>query len=129
MNVTITNQIGESNDSAINELSKIIISNWDTLYEGARRLELNIPEDFYAPERIQGDGIRLHKHCGVKIIRIDSTTWHTYRRKKIVTEAQLTCAVKFVNVLFAHAEKNIRSVRIIVSTEKEGKNEKFHAIH
>lgn len=50
----------------INELSQFVKENWETLFLGATRLGCEIPSDYYAPERMQIGGTRLHRSIGVK---------------------------------------------------------------
>lgn len=52
--------------SFTNELSQFVKENWDVLFLGATRLGCEIPEDYYAPERVQIGETRLHKSIGVK---------------------------------------------------------------
>lgn len=52
--------------SFINNLSQAVKENWDVIFLGATRLGLEIPADYYAPERVQTGETRLHNSIGVK---------------------------------------------------------------
>lgn len=48
------------------QLDDFVRQNFDMLYEGACRLGCNIPEDYYAPRRVQLNSTRLHARVGLK---------------------------------------------------------------
>jgi hypothetical protein len=59
---------GESGTTkAWNQLSEFVMENFDLLYYGACRIDANIPDDYYAPRRIQINSTRLHLNQGLKI--------------------------------------------------------------
>lgn len=100
-----------------NQLDKFVKENFDLLYEGAIRLGLNIPADYYAPRRVQINHTRLHQASGLKI----ADGHHKYHDDAAINEDQLRQTVADLQQLIDAAAENIKppfSIQII-ENEKE----------
>lgn len=99
-------------DEAIEQvalLSKFVKDNWDALYIGATRLGCAIPEDYWAPERIQVGNTRLHFRIGVKY----ANGWK-YSNLVGPSEADLLQTISDIQSLVKAAEKKL-SCKVVVS--------------
>ncbi len=81
------------------QLDAFVRENFDTLYEGAVRINANISEDYYAPKRVQINGTRLHATAGLKI----ADGHHKYNDDNYPTEKQLRQTVSDLQALLDSA--------------------------
>jgi hypothetical protein len=104
MEKTITVKgLGENGFWVIREqLNDFVVENFDLLYEGACRLGVNIPEDYYAPKRVQINGTRLHCNQNLKY-----ASGHKYSDDIAPTEEQLLATVTDIQALLDAAGENI----------------------
>jgi hypothetical protein len=87
------------------ELDGFVREHFDALYAGAVRLQVNIPEDCYAPRRIEHENVRLHAKEGLK--RIGG--WHYHKsHPDALKEEHLLLAIAAVNQLLQEAAKEIK---------------------
>jgi len=75
---------------------------FELLYEGAARLNLHIPNDWYTVDRIQIGDTRLHKSIGLKYAH-----GHKYDEDIAPTESQLRQTVIDIQTLIDSATKTI----------------------
>ena len=103
-NVTLTcNGIGENGFMDLRkQLSEFVAENFNILYEGAMRLNLNISEDYYAPRRIQINATRLHANQSLKI-----ADGHHIKDDWFPSEKQLIQTVKDIQTLLDAAGEDI----------------------
>ena len=103
-NVTLTcNGIGENGFMDLrNQLSEFVYENFNILYEGAVRLNLNISNDYYAPQRVQINSTRLHASRGLKI-----ADGHHIDADYYPSETQLIQTIADIQKLLDAAGKNI----------------------
>ncbi len=85
------------------ELDLFVKQNFDLLYEGATRLEYNIPADHFAPRRVQINNTHLHKSQGLKY-----ASGHKYSEETAPTEEQLRETVRDLQQLIDVAAENIQ---------------------
>ena len=97
-----------------NQLNKFVETNFDALYEGATRLGMNIPRDYYAPERVQIKGTRLHEEQGLKY-----ADGHKYSDENAPTEAQLRQTVEDLRCLITAATEDIVAPFVLNIVENE----------
>ena len=84
-------------------LNDIVKDNWGLLFEGATRLGVHIEADYYAPDRVQINGTRLHNSQGLKY-----ADGHKYDSYRDITEAQLINTVQDIQVLIDAASEVVK---------------------
>ena len=84
------------------QLDAFVQNNFNLLYEGAVRLGLNRPSDYWAPRRIQINNTRLHAAQGLKY-----ADGHKYCDPSAPTESQLRQTVKDIQALIDAASAEI----------------------
>lgn len=84
------------------QLNEFVKNNFNLLYEGAVRLGCNIPEDYYAPRRVQINDTRLHESIGLKY-----ACGHKYNDESAPSEEQLRQTVNDLQELIDAASENI----------------------
>ena len=100
-----TKKIGKNQRFEIlSALSKVVEEHWDTLYEGAVRLGVNIEKDSYAPQRMQINNTRLHADYGVKY-----ADGHKYSNPIAPTEQQLKQTAADIQALFDSAAIEVKT--------------------
>jgi hypothetical protein len=95
-----------------NQLNDFVKENFALLYEGAIRLEKNIPEDYYAPERVQINETRLHAETGLKY-----ADGHKHDEDSPPTEKQLRQTIADIQLLIDEASKEIKPPFTLVVKE------------
>ena len=96
-------------------IDNFVFQHWDTLYEGAVRMGLNIEADYYAPQRIsltmENEGqTRLHRTMGLKYVN----GWK-YNSDSPPSDEDLEIAIKHINRLIVAAESEVKSkIKIVV---------------
>ena len=96
------------------QLNNFVIENFDTLYEGAVRLGCEIPEDYFAPSRVQIGNTRLHASQGLKY-----ADGHKYSDDAAPSEAQLRQTVKDLQTLIDAAAEVIPAPFILNIVENK----------
>ena len=96
------------------QLSEFVLENFGLLYFGATRLGKQIPEDYYAPRRVQINDTRLHEAPGLKI-----AGGHHQNAERPPSEAELRAAVSDIQQLLDAAAENHAAAFVLVIEEKE----------
>jgi len=114
MELTITTkEIGANGFWSLRyQIDDFVKSTFAVLYEGAVRLGCNIPDDYYAPDRIQVGDTRLHKGIGLKY-----ASNHKYNEDVAPTEEQLKQTVIDIQSLIDAAAEIIPAPFSIIITE------------
>ena len=99
-----------------NQMDEFVQKNFSVLYEGAVRLGCEIPEDYYAPQRVQIGNTRLHACKGLKY-----ADGHKYSNPAAPTECQLRQTVKDLQSLIDAASEEIEKPFILNIIENEKK--------
>lgn len=101
--VLTTKNIGENGFWDLrNQLNDFVLNNFELLYEGAVRLGVFVPEDCYAPRRIQFRNTRLHNSTGLKYAH-----GHKYSADFAPSEGQLRQTVVDIQELINAAVEDI----------------------
>lgn len=93
------------------QINKFVKENFPLLYEGAVRSGCQIPDNYYAPKRVQIGSTRLHEHVGLKY-----ADGHKYSEDAAPSEAQIKKTVKDIQSLIDEASREIEasfSIKII----------------
>ena len=85
-----------------NQMDEFVMSNFGLLYEGAIRLGCAIPDDDYAPARVQIGNTRLHARIGLKY-----ADGHKYSEDAAPSESQLRQTVNDLQTLIDAASEVI----------------------
>ena len=85
-----------------NQINDFVKCNFELLFEGAVRLGCEIPEDYYAPRRVQISNTRLHESVGLKY-----ADGHKYCNSEAPSEIQLRQTIKDLQTLIDIASENI----------------------
>ena len=99
------------------QMNEFVKSNFGLLYEGAVRIGCEIPDDYFAPKRVQINNTRLHEKQGLKY-----ADGHKYSAMGAPSEKQLRQTIKDLQTLIDAASENIPApfqVKII-ENENEG---------
>ena len=100
-----TKEIGDNGFWELrNQLNDFVHQNFDLLYEGAVRLNCNIPSDYYAGRRVQINDTRLHEYQGLKYAHN-----HKYSEDAAPSEEQLRQTVSDIQKLLNSAGETIPS--------------------
>ena len=86
-----------------NKLNEFVHNNFEALYEGACRLNLNIKGDCYAPRRVQINNTRLHNSLALKY-----ADGHKYNEDCAPSEKQLLQTVLNLEALIRAAREDIK---------------------
>lgn len=98
-----TNEIGRNGHWDLrNKINDFVNSEFALLYEGAVRMQSNIVEDYYAPNRIQINNTRLHAAIGLKY-----ADGHKYSDDAAPSEKCLENTIKDIQELINAASKVI----------------------
>ena len=99
------------------QLNSFVQNNFELLYEGAIRMGCEIPENYYAPRRVQIGETRLHASQGLKY-----ADGHKYSDDSAPSESQLRQTVADIQLLIDAAAKVIPAPFIlnIIENEKQG---------
>lgn len=100
-----------------NQMNEFVKINFGLLYEGAVRLGCEISADYYAPERVQIGGTRLHALTGLKY-----ADGHKCSDDAAPSESQLRQTVKDLQTLIDAASENI-SAPFTLIIQENGKTE------
>ena len=90
------------------QMSEFVRINFDLLYEGAVRLGFNIPQDYWAPKRVQIGETRLNECQGLKYAH-----GHKYSEEGAPSEEQLRKTVADIQQLIDAASINIEAPFIL----------------
>ena len=98
------------------QLNSFVQNKFELLYEGAVRLGCEIPEDYYAPRRVQINDTRLHEGVGLKY-----ADGHKYSNDSAPSEMQLRQTIKDLQSLIDAASENIAAPFTLNIIENEKK--------
>ena len=103
--LTVNEVTQHPNDALRDELNEFVAEHWHILVQGAKRLNVLIPADYYAPQRIQIRKTRLHQDIFLKVA--DGHHWK--KSYWLISEKELTQTVADIQTLLDAASEEVKT--------------------